>query len=783
MSHPMTRVLGIVFLGLLLGGTPAWVCALDLRVEQDAWSHGMGNATAAIGGGTHSFFINPAGTDRVSVPMLQLGGAYRSGDPLRGGHLVVLVPTGEGTVFGLGLVQDTHPGLVNHQFIQGSAAHPLLSSHRLTGGVALKVLRSRLEEPRSRSAHGFSMDLGLLYDQPLRSGDTLSFGLVVRDASGSIRSNDHQEESVTRTFTLAAAYQRNPLMRFETDLELVDRGSAPTEMKSRLKVGAERFFRRRHLSARVGIDDLLDSAGSFTLGGGYHPDRPYEAQVGLGFSGKDQGVHASLSLVYRWDAWKGMEWTGDRSARIDLGPEGDVQEVAPLEGRPVSPVPLRRMRFSVTPATLSPDQDGLNDAATLRVEGLPEDLYARWEIALNHAGETGPFRLFSGVGHPPSTLVWDGTDGEGHTAPDGRYDVILRVFNRDSYIAVQDSRRILVSTGVAHLRLSAVTKSFSPGNLKAKNRVTLRVSTDAGPRITRWEISVSPVGSMEPVVVARGPGRPPRQWVWKGLDGSSAVVPDGAYEAVMTAQLQGGGSLTSDSARMSVDTRPPTVSLETKQPLVDFNQGPATLRLLAEDEQGVASWRLVVMDEAGVELRSEQGEGTPPSRWVWDGSGNPGAASAQPGGFYTVRLEAFDAAGNRSTTDALSLQAKTASMSRTEQLMSLNLVTVYFLEGSANLTEEGVQNLRGAIESIRPYLDKSTLVVKGCTDGAETGDALKLSYERAKVVRDFLAESLQVDRAHIQALGLGDTEPLMISGGAAPAERQRRAVVSLTTQP
>jgi hypothetical protein len=92
--------------------------------------------------------------------------------------------------------------------------------------------------------------------------------------------------------------------------------------------------------------------------------------VGLGFSGKDQGVHASLSLVYRWDAWKGMEWTGDRSARIDLGPEGDVQEVAPLEGRPVSPVPLRRMRFSVTPATLSPDQDGLNDAATLRVEGF-----------------------------------------------------------------------------------------------------------------------------------------------------------------------------------------------------------------------------------------------------------------------------------------------------------------------------------------------------------------------------------------------------------------------------
>ena len=92
-----------------------------------------------------------------------------------------------------------------------------------------------------------------------------------------------------------------------------------------------------------------------------------------------------------------------------------------------------------------------------------------------------------------------------------------------------------------------------------------------------------------------------------------------------------------------------------------------------------------------------------------------------------------------------------------------------------------LKNLRGVIESIRPYLDKSTLAIKGYTGPDETGDLVKLSHDRAAAVRDFLAQNLPLDPQRIQAVGLGNTETLTTSSGAAPIDRQRRAVVTLTT--
>ena len=244
----------------------AWVVspslAMDLRLDQDAWSFGMGGATAAVGGGTHSFFINPAGTDRATVPMAQLDGVWRSNGFPHGAHLVVLFPTDDATVFGLGVAQDSKTGAYRNRLLQVSAARPLITSRYLTGGVALKLLESSLDDEPVQKAHGFSMDLGLTYDKPLRNGDTLSFGLVVRDASGTLRFNDHHEDTLTRVFTLAAAYQRNPLMRFETDFDLVDRGDSRSDMKSRMRLGVERFCVRRHISVRAGFDDVFSSTGS-----------------------------------------------------------------------------------------------------------------------------------------------------------------------------------------------------------------------------------------------------------------------------------------------------------------------------------------------------------------------------------------------------------------------------------------------------------------------------------------------------------------------------------------
>ena len=765
----------------------AWVVspslAMDLRLDQDAWSFGMGGATAAVGGGTHSFFINPAGTDRATVPMAQLDGVWRSNGFPHGAHLVVLFPTDDATVFGLGVAQDSKTGAYRNRLLQVSAARPLITSRYLTGGVALKLLESSLDDEPVQKAHGFSMDLGLTYDKPLRNGDTLSFGLVVRDASGTLRFNDHHEDTLTRVFTLAAAYQRNPLMRFETDFDLVDRGDSRSDMKSRMRLGVERFCVRRHISVRAGFDDVFSSTGSLTAGAGYHPDRPYEIQAGLGLSEKDQSLSGSFSVVYRLDGWKGRDRVGEKVADIDLAAGEEGEPGLRNEGRPVSPVPVRRMEFSVDPPVISPDGDGQNDAATLKITGLQEDYYSRWEWVLNHEGETGAFRAFSGNGTPPNTLVWDGMDEEGHPAPDGRYEIILRVYNRESYVAAQDIQHIEVRTGVLHLALHAVTKAFSPGSLLAKNRVSFQVTTDAGNRLARWEFSVNDAQTQSLVYVMRGVGHPPRSIVWRGLDTRGTTAPEAVYLCSLSAQDKGGKVLKSDPVTVAVDMTPPLVSFETQQQLVDLPGGTADFRLGAEDANGIAAWKLVILDESGNPYRTEKGIGVPPVRWAWDGMGDRGGESAKPGDYFTLYLEATDAAGNEAKSKAIALQAKPVSSASGQTQMSLNLTTVFFEADSAVLDEESVRNLRGAIESIRPYIDKSSLVVKGCAAPGETGDLTKLSHERAAAVRDFLAQGLKIDPSRIQTAGMGTQEPLMVSGGAAPPDRQRRVWVALTTTP
>jgi outer membrane protein OmpA-like peptidoglycan-associated protein len=374
-------------------------------------------------------------------------------------------------------------------------------------------------------------------------------------------------------------------------------------------------------------------------------------------------------------------------------------------------------------------------------------------------------------------------DAVGHPAPNGRYEAILRVYNAESYMASQDIRQVEVRTDRFHLGMTAVTKAFSPGSLKAKNRVSMQVSTDAGPRILRWEFSVVDAETQGLVYVNRGVGRPPRQMVWRGRTTKGNVAPEATYLCGLTADLKGGDTLKSDAVTVAVDRTAPTLSFGTNQPLVDFAGGSATFRVDASDANGIAAWKVSIQDESGNPYRTDKGSGAPSSRWIWDGAGDRGGESVQPGDYFTLRMEVVDDAGNLTGSEPVALQAKSAATVSDAKQMSLNLTTVYFEEGSSTLDEESLKNLRGAIESIRPYVDKSLLVVKGSVSPDEKGDATKLSHERAAAVRDFLAQGLKLEARRIQALGVGTQEPLVTSEGAASVVHQRRAWVTLTTTP
>ncbi len=757
------------------------VRGLDLLFEQDAWALGMGGAGAASAGGTHAVLINPAGISSANVPMIQIGGVFRPEAFSRGGHLVALFPTHDRTVFGLTLLQDQIPGVVRNRAAVASAALPLQSNGDLRIGFNVKLIGSRAEIPAVSTANGLSLDLGWVYDWRLRNGDALSLALVAHDLTGSVRRSPGLDEEVSRSFTFGLAYQDIPRMRIEADFQVVDRTLSPTSMRNRVRLGVERFLSQRRYSARLGYDDIFGDLGFITLGAGWHPDRPFEIQVAGGFSEKEMKPMASFSAVYRFDRWRVPGRSAQGAPEIEVG--GDETPTALATGRPVSGTPLQKIAFSVNPRVISPNGDGQEDAALVSLIGPSHAGSGRWEAEFRLSGAKA-VRKFGGSGSPPSSFTWDGRGEDGKPVADGRYEVVLRTFEPTGVLTSEDTQPLEVRSILAVVSLSAEPAAFSPNGDQVRDETILRWKGDPAFVVSGWDWSVSQKEGGRAVYSARGKGPLPARLAWDGRGTDGSVVPDGVYRVKLSVREQNGKILSDESNPITLDTLAPSVSTDLKPGFVAPAKTPVRALLRAEDAVGVVAWKVIVRDEWGRPFKTDSGTPPFPKTWVWDGaSDRGGATAAAPGAFFSVVFEAADAAGNRGQTTQVALQMEPEIATGNSQQMSLNLATVFFDDRSASLGEEAVKELRGAVESIRPYLAKSTLRVLGYADVTETGDPILTSHARAAAVRDFLARELRVEPASISVVGYGTRDPLSTPAGPAPPEKQRRAVVTLVTTP
>jgi outer membrane protein OmpA-like peptidoglycan-associated protein len=104
---------------------------------------------------------------------------------------------------------------------------------------------------------------------------------------------------------------------------------------------------------------------------------------------------------------------------------------------------------------------------------------------------------------------------------------------------------------------------------------------------------------------------------------------------------------------------------------------------------------------------------------------------------------------------------------------------VQFATGSADLTPQAVQ----VLDQLGRALTDQSLAgyrfrIEGHTDTVGTREQNKvLSDRRAATVVDYLAEKFHVDRARIQAIGMGEDGLLIPTGDQTPEPRNRRVQV------
>jgi flagellar hook assembly protein FlgD len=263
---------------------------------------------------------------------------------------------------------------------------------------------------------------------------------------------------------------------------------------------------------------------------------------------------------------------------------------------------------------------------------------------LNGSGTT--VRTFTGNGASGS-ITWDGTNSSNAAQPNGTYTWSLASTSTTSQagavvsgLAILDSTRLVTVTGIAASYLY-----FSPNGDGVQDTTTVTATTDYDD--AAWTVTIKSSGGTT-VRSATGSGTAV-SYIWDGKDGSGVVQPDGVY-AVQVSATDGTGS-GSATINVTLDNTPPTVALISPAAGQVFSNVYQSANVSVQGTATDATFNNWVLD---------YGAGSAPTSWAsltygWSAFTNAvilsnWAALTFPNGTYTLRLRAWDKAGNTSTT-------------------------------------------------------------------------------------------------------------------------------------
>jgi outer membrane protein OmpA-like peptidoglycan-associated protein len=530
---------------------------------------------------------------------------------------------------------------------------------------------------------------------------------------------------------------------------------------------------------------LFGSDGYFSMGAGYHPNQPYEITYAFRASTSNGQFSHFLSLVYRFDDVGKSGAVSEAlkpttSAEINLDASADLTEAPATAGKPVSAVPLQKMSIVADPAIFSPA--GREKTTSISFPGDRSTDVARWIVTLQSADQK-IIRRFGGTGPITPSFIWDGLDEEGKPSREGTYRIGLKTFDKKNTLLSDDFTTVEILSPRSHFEIEAASAYFSShATQNKKNEMAFTVNAGGSPEVQSWDFEISETHTNKVVFEKTGKARLPKSIKWNGLNLNGEPAADGSYLCLLIAQDQAGNSLKTDAVQITVDNTPPEISFTGEDSWADFTAKKEFHFTINEaDTIGIDNWKLTVLSENNQPFKTAQGSGRPPKEFIWDGK-DDGGKDVPAGAFVKARFSATDKAGNTAGSGDIPLQIDYHPPSGQEQL-TLNLTTVYFNALDSHLTDSAKKEIEKAAGSIKPYINKSVLVVKGYASATESGDLVSLSHARAQEVKKYLMKTLGVPANNIYAVGYSTRDALKSSPAAVTEDPQRRAVLTLTTLP
>jgi outer membrane protein OmpA-like peptidoglycan-associated protein len=339
--------------------------------------------------------------------------------------------------------------------------------------------------------------------------------------------------------------------------------------------------------------------------------------------------------------------------------------------------------------------------------------------------------------------------------------------------------------------LKAEPNIFSPNMAGAKNSVFFVPMAPELMEIRNWELVVEDVSHNE-IKKFTGKDVMPKILSWEGQTERGDFVPEGRYFARFTADGSGRKRAVSEYSEIIADLTPPAVSLQLSTTDVALNNtglnGSVTFYLSVSDMYGIDQWQLNIINDKGKSIKIFKSTASVPVELAWDGKDDY-YGSVVAGGDYSVKVTAWDVAGNKSrVTKKLTVAAapkeivkevvvKEVEVKQEKRGLVINLASqVLFSVGKSALKLEASRALEEVVSLLQTYSENEVLIEGHSDSTGSLKKNMELSSGRAWAVYSYLVKK-GVAASRLKAKGYGPEKPVATNKTSAGRARNRRVEI------
>ncbi|WP_028973579.1 OmpA family protein [Spirochaeta cellobiosiphila] len=292
----------------------------------------------------------------------------------------------------------------------------------------------------------------------------------------------------------------------------------------------------------------------------------------------------------------------------------------------------------------SPNGDGNKDSLLIKQTGSVESKWFGKIVSSN--GTVVKDFIFNN--EQPSDLVWDGTNNEGLTVPDGVYAYQISSIDKAGNSTAASVNNIIVNTEVTPVVLSINSAYLSPNNDGRFDTLSFLLDIPVKNGIREWNINIYDDQDNLVQTIDKEESKTLEIFEYNGLDDKDEILPEGSYYGKLQVFYENGNAPESKSPSFLVDVTPPKASIKLSgAPIFSPNgDGKRDTIVIYQDSSSEEEWSGNVIKD-GTVIFNKVWLTQADDKFEWDGKTNAGPLATD--GLYSYSLSAYDKAGNYTT--------------------------------------------------------------------------------------------------------------------------------------